>query len=63
MLPRLMSCVVGTQSGAVLVRDPATGERVHTLKGHGDAVTCLAVLPGGRFFTSGGGDGVVRVWE
>ncbi|GAA2794887.1 WD40 repeat domain-containing serine/threonine protein kinase [Crossiella cryophila] len=55
--------VVFVDSLAVEVWEPAGGERVHRLAGHGETVTGLALDPAGRLAVTGSGDGKVRVWD
>ncbi|MCK2241747.1 hypothetical protein MZC64_28265 [Crossiella sp. S99.2] len=55
--------VVSVVSRVVEVWEPASGERVHRLAGHGDAVTGLALDPAGRCVVTGCADGKVRVWD
>lgn len=40
-----------------------TGDLVKSLKGHGDLVWALTVLPGCGLLCSGSGDGSIRVWD
>jgi WD40 repeat protein len=44
------------------VWDAATGEEVHTLAGHTDAVTSVAYNPDGTRIVSGSTDQTVRQW-
>jgi WD40 repeat protein/beta-lactamase regulating signal transducer with metallopeptidase domain len=53
----------GSESGAVVLLDAATGEVVHTLKGHEDAVTALAFSRDGKLLASGGPDTVIKLWD
>ncbi|UWP78907.1 protein kinase [Dactylosporangium fulvum] len=43
--------------------DLSTGERLHTLTGHGDATTDLAFTPDSRYAVTGGHDHTVRIWD
>jgi hypothetical protein len=50
--------------GVVRVWNPATGQKVHTLRGHGqNDVWAVSFGAGGRLLASGGWDGTVRVWD
>jgi WD40 repeat protein len=50
--------------GGVIVSDARTGQRLHTLEGHKDGVTCVAFLGrDGRRIAYGDLDGDVRVWD
>ncbi len=55
----------GTAGGqpAVLVRELATGNTVHTLVGHTAAVTAVAFSPDGSRLVSGAQDNTARVWN
>ena len=53
---------VGHDSGAIVLRDTATGAVTATLQGHTDFVMALAVLPDRRI-VSGSWDGTLRVWQ
>ena len=50
---------VGTR---VLVYDAADGDLLHSLKGHKDAVFCVAYASNGKRFASGGADKTIIVW-
>ncbi len=47
----------------VILWDPATGERLHTLKGHSDRVYKVAYRPDGKRLATSGGDNVVIIWD
>ena len=47
----------------VVVWDLKAGRKVLTLRGHVNDVTALDFSRDGRLLASGGGDGVVRLWE
>ncbi|GAA3313983.1 TIR domain-containing protein [Nonomuraea dietziae] len=53
----------GASDGAVVLWDPLTGERLHTLRGHAEGVWPVRFSPGGDLVMAGGGDGVVRIWS
>ena len=43
--------------------DPHTGQARHTLTGHTDAVSALAVAPDGTWLASASDDATVRIWS
>jgi len=45
------------------VWDLETGERLNTLEGHEDRVTCVSVTPDGRRAISGGADHALCLWD
>ena len=47
----------------IKVFDTETGEKVVTLRGHEDWVTCTSFSPDGKRIVSGGADGRVMVWD
>jgi WD40 repeat protein len=48
---------------AILVKDVATGERLHTLLGHGGPVVSLAFSSDSKRIVSGSTDATARVWD
>lgn len=53
----------GCSDGSVHVRELRGGREVASWKGHGDAVTQVAVHPAGRWIATGGVDELVKVWR
>src|SRR5207342_3322542 len=51
------------RSGEVLIRDAASGKLMQTLRGHKDAVVCLAFSRDGRRLVTGGADTAVKIWD
>ena len=45
------------------VWDLESGQAVHTLNGHTDAVTAVAITPDGCHAVSASGDRTLRVWD
>lgn len=54
--------VAGTDSGEVLLVDPASDQLVHRFD-HGVAVTCLAANQAGSVLATGGQDGQAKLWN
>ncbi len=52
-----------SQSKSLRVWDAATGQPLHTLKGHDDVVTDVAYGPGGLTLASASKDGTVGLWD
>jgi WD40 repeat protein/tetratricopeptide (TPR) repeat protein len=53
----------GPEPGDVLLWDAATGELLHTLHGHDDAVQAVAFSPDGGRLVSASRDSTARVWD
>jgi WD40 repeat protein len=51
------------ETGAVLCREAATGEKIFELRGHNAPLTSLAFSADGRAFVSGGADTAAVVWD
>lgn len=72
VLPSVLSLAVSPDSSAIVsgyadatakIWSDSTGALLHTLNGHGDAVTSVAYTPDGRTIVSGSADGTVRTWD
>ena len=53
----------GNEDGTILVHDPTTGEKIHSLKGHASNVMAIAFNADGSRIISGSADGTVKVWD
>ncbi len=51
------------RTGEVRIRDAESGKLLQTLRGHKDAVTCLAFSPDGKWLATGGADTAVKIWS
>lgn len=54
---------LATEERLVQLRDGRTGAVKHTLRGHDDAVTCLAFSPDGQAVLTGSADKTARLWD
>jgi WD40 repeat protein len=72
VLPSVLSLAVSPDSSTIVsgnadatakLWSDSTGALLHTLNGHGDAVTSVAYTPDGRTIVSGSADGTVRTWD
>ncbi|XP_054151333.1 striatin-4-like [Melozone crissalis] len=55
--------ITASDDRAIRYLDNRTGEVVHSMVAHLDAVTCLALDPGGAFLLSGSHDCSLRLWH
>ncbi|KAM3656380.1 LOW QUALITY PROTEIN: striatin-4 [Ammospiza maritima maritima] len=55
--------IMAGDDGAIRYLDNRTGEVVHSMVAHLDAVTCLALDPSGAFLLSGSHDCSLRLWH
>lgn len=46
-----------------IVYDIKTRERLYTLKGHTDSITCIEISPDNSFIVTGSRDKTVRIWD
>jgi WD40 repeat protein len=53
----------GDDRGVVLVRDPTSGQALHTLNGHQAAITAIAFSPDGSVLATGDRQGQARLWK
>jgi hypothetical protein len=51
------------RSGTVTLRNPQTGQVVHTLRGHAQTVTSIAFDSTGERLASASNDGTVKIWD
>ena len=54
---------VGYANNQVQLFDASSGNFIHTITGHQDAVTSLAFSPDGQFLASGARDNTARIWS
>src|SRR5262249_34104741 len=55
--------VCDCEDDSIIVRDLATGQRIHTLTGHRARVWSVIISPDGRHIVSGSRDGTVAIWD
>lgn len=55
--------ITASDDRAIRYLDTRTGQVVHAMVAHLDAVTCLALQPGGAFLLSGSHDCSLRLWH
>ena len=58
-----MRLVSGGADETVRVWDAKTGKCEQVIRGHGKAVTCVAVAPDGKSVVSGSQDTTLRLWS
>jgi WD40 repeat protein len=51
------------EPGEVRLWDVATGKEQATLKGHKEAVVCVAYSPDGKTLASGSRDETIKLWD
>jgi len=54
---------LATEDKHVILRDGRTGEVKATLKGHDDAVTCVAFSPDDKTLATGSVDKIIKLWD
>lgn len=53
----------GHGNGSITLRDPATGQRIRTLRGHAVRIRGLKFTPDGQILISSADDGTIRLWN
>jgi WD40 repeat protein/beta-lactamase regulating signal transducer with metallopeptidase domain len=61
--PETRLLALATEDRTILLLDPTSGDVRHLLKGHEDAVTCLAFAPGSKTLASGSADHTIKLWD
>jgi RNA polymerase sigma factor (sigma-70 family) len=61
--PDMQTVACGLQSGVIALHRLSTGENVYADRGHEDLVMAVSVSPDGATVATGGGEGIVRLWD
>jgi WD40 repeat protein len=60
----LMGSIAASHTdGMVRIWDVRTGQLMRRVKAHMDSVTCIAFMPDGKGFVSGGWDKTLKYWD
>ncbi|MEL6727917.1 MAG: TIR domain-containing protein [Pseudomonadota bacterium] len=57
------SIVTGDSNGAVIFRDPLTGDVQHSISAHDSEVRSIAFSPNGELFVTASNDPEIKVWD